>query len=74
MLSMAKNAFILFLRGRLFAEPGKALSLMAAGTIFTALLCIGLVKAGTPLWAAVLAAGFIGGGLQPILLKRIRFR
>jgi hypothetical protein len=74
MLGMAKNALVLFLRGRLFAEPGKAILLMAAGALFTALLCLGLAGAGLPLWGAVIVASFLGGGLQPILLKRIRFR
>ena len=74
MLSMAKNAFVLFLRGRLFAEPGKAVTLMAAGVVFTALICFGLALAGMPLWLAVFMAGLVGGGVQPMLLKRVKFR
>lgn len=74
MLSMARNALVLFFRGRLFADQRKAVALIAAGIILTALLCLALAMAGAPLWGAALAAGFIGGGLQPLLLKRIRFR
>jgi hypothetical protein len=71
---MARSALILFFRGQLFAEPGKAYGLIAANVVFTALLCLGLVKSGLPLWSAVLLASFIGGGLQPLLFKNIRFR
>ncbi len=74
MISMARNALVLFFQGRLFAEPGKAICLIAAGVLFTALLCLSLAKAGVPLWASVAIAGLAGGGLQPILLKKIRFR
>jgi len=74
MLSMAKSALVLFFQGRLFADQRKALALILAGIVFTALICFGLARLGVPLWAAALVAGFIGGGLQPVLLKKIRFR
>jgi hypothetical protein len=74
MLSMARNALVLFFRGRLFADQRKAVLLIAAGIAFTALLGIALAKSGVPLWGAALVAGFAGGVLQPWLLKTIRFR
>jgi hypothetical protein len=74
MLSMARNALALFFRGRLFADQRKAMTLIGAGIVLTALICVALAKAGAPLWSAAMAAGFIGGGVQPLLLKRIRFR
>jgi hypothetical protein len=74
MWTMARSAVILFFRGQLFAEPGKAYALILANVVFTALLCLALVTYGLPLWGAALLAGFIGGGLQPILFKNIRFR
>jgi hypothetical protein len=74
MISMARNALMLFLRGRLFADQRKAAALIAAGIAFTALICLGLAMAGVPVWLAAMAAGFVGGGLQPLLLKNIRFR
>lgn len=74
MWTMVKSAVLLFFRGQLFAEPRKAFALIIGNIIFTAILCLGLIMAGTPLWIAALAAGFIGGGLQPILFKNIRFR
>lgn len=74
MWTMARSAVVLFFRGQLFAEPGKAMALIIGNILFTALLCLGLTMAGIPLWAAAFAAGFVGGGLQPILFKNIRFR
>jgi hypothetical protein len=74
MWTMARSAFTLFLRGQLFANSHQAYGRLAAGIIVTALTCIILAMAGTPLWAAAMAAGFLGGGLQPFLFKTIRFR
>jgi hypothetical protein len=75
MFSMARNALVLFFSGRLFADQRKAVALIAIGVLVTALICVMLVKAGgISLVAAAAAAGFIGGGLQPLVLKRIKFR
>ena len=74
MLTMALNALSLFLRGQLFANPRKAYGRLAAGIGFTAILCLVLAAAGTPLWAAAMVAGFFGGGLQTFLFKTIKFR
>jgi hypothetical protein len=74
MFSMARNALALFFSGRLFADQRKAVGLIAIGVFLTALICVMLVKAGVPLVAAAAVAGFIGGGLQPLVLKRIKFR
>jgi len=74
MWTMAASALSLFLRGQLFANPRKAYGLLAAGILFTALICMILTVAGTPLWAAAMIAGFLGGGLQPFLFKTVKFR
>jgi len=74
MFSMARNALVLFLQGRLFADQRKAIALIAAGVFLSALICIVLVQVGSPLLGAALVSGFIGGGLQPLLLKKIKFR
>jgi predicted oxidoreductase len=74
MWTMARSAFSLFLRGRLFANPRTAYGRLAAGILFTALVCLILTVAGTPLWAAAMVAGFLGGGLQTYLLKTVKFR
>ena len=74
MWTMARSALSLFLRGQLFANPRRAYGLLATGIIVTALICLVLTVAGTPVWAAAMVAGFLGGGLQPFLFKTIKFR
>ncbi len=74
MWSMATNAMVLFFRGRLFAEPGRAYLLLAVGVLLTAAIFLALAFAQLPLWAAGGIAGFIGGGMQPLLFKNIRYR
>ena len=74
MWTMATSAMSLFFRGRLFAEPRKAYLRLALGMFITAALFVALKLLGAPLWAASAAAGFIGGGFQPLLFKNIRYR
>jgi hypothetical protein len=74
MWMMARSAMSLFFRGRLFAQPRKAYARLAFGALVTAALFLLLAAAGLPLWAASAAGGFIGGGLQPILFKTVRYR
>jgi hypothetical protein len=74
MWDIAKNSVSLFFTGKLFAEPGKAYTQIAIGIAVTALLLIGIVKIGLPLWLGGLAAGLAGGALQPYLFKDLRYR
>ncbi len=74
MWTMARSAMSLFFKGRLFAEPGKAYGFLALGTLVTAAIFVVLKLAGLPLWSASAIAGFIGGGLQTLLFKNIRYR
>lgn len=74
MWEMAKSSVSLFFKGKLFAEPGKAYTQIAIGIAVTALLLVGIVKIGLPLWAGGLAAGLVGGALQPYLFKDLRYR
>lgn len=74
MLAMAQNSIVLFFRGKLFAEPGKAFQKILIGIVVTMLLLIAIAEAGAPLWLAALLAGLIGGGLQPYLLRNLRYR
>jgi len=71
---MAQNSIVLFFRGKLFAEPGKAFLKILIGIAVTALLLIAIAKAGAPLWMAALVAALIGGGLQPYLFRNLRYR
>ncbi len=75
MFEMVKNSASLFLRGKLFAEPGKAYTQLAVGIVFTALCFIAALHvAGLTHWAAAAVAGFIGGSVQPFLFRNLRYR
>ena len=73
MWSMAQSSMLLFFRGKLFADPAMVFRQLASGILVTALLLVGLVALGAPLWAAALVAGLLGGALQPWLFKDLRY-
>lgn len=75
MLDMALSSIGLFLRGKLFAEPAKAMTQLTIGIIATLLLFLIAIKiVGAPLWLGAAIAGFVGGALQPYLFKDLRYR
>jgi len=75
MLEMVRSSIILFLRGKLFADPGKAYTQLAIGILLTALTLVILAKfAPLPLWAAAVFAGLVGGAIQPYLFRNLRYR
>ncbi|ERF81992.1 hypothetical protein JQ559_00160 [Bradyrhizobium viridifuturi] len=73
MWEMTKNSIVLFFRGKLFADPRMVTRQLAIGIVVTAILFVGLAKAGAPLWLAALVAALLGGGLQPYLFKDLRY-
>ncbi|MHB0772872.1 hypothetical protein ACYCVF_32060 [Bradyrhizobium sp. 1.29L] len=74
MWAMAQNSIVLFFRGKLFADPMKAYQMILIGVAVTALLLVGLARAGAPLWIAAPIAALLGGGLQPYLFRNLRYR
>lgn len=74
MWAMVQNSILLFFRGKLFAEPGKAYRQIAIGVAITAILLVALAAMGAPAWIASSFAAAIGGGLQPYLFRNLRFR
>ena len=70
---MAQNSIVLFFRGKLFAEPGRAFLQLLVGVVITAVLFVGVAKAGSPIWIAALGAGLIGGALQPFLFRNLKY-
>lgn len=75
MLEMVRSSVVLFFRGKLFAEPGKAYTQLALGILFTVLVFVGALKfGGLPLALAAALAGFLGGALQPYLFRNLRYR
>ena len=73
MWAMAQNSIVLFFRGKLFAEPGRAFLQLLVGVVITAVLFVGVAKAGSPIWIAALGAGLIGGALQPFLFRNLKY-
>ena len=73
MWEMTKNSIVLFFRGKLFADPRMVTRQLAIGIVVTAILFVGLAKAGAPLWLAALVAALLGGGLQPYVFKDLRY-
>ncbi|AZO32238.1 hypothetical protein [Mesorhizobium sp. M1B.F.Ca.ET.045.04.1.1] len=74
MWEMAKSSIILFLKGKLFAEPAKVYRQTAIGALTTAALLVILAKLGVPVVAAAAVAGLVGGAVQPYLFKDLRYR
>lgn len=75
MLEMAMSSIGLFLRGKLFAEPGKAMTQLLIGVLVTAAIFLIAAKlAGAAPWLAAVIAGSVGGALQPYLFKDLRYR
>lgn len=75
MWEMVRSSISLFFRGKLFAEPGKAYLQLAVGILFTALVFFAVNRlASLPVLHAAVAAGFLGGALQPFLFRNLRYR
>lgn len=74
MWDMAKSSITLFFQGKLFAEPAKVYRQMVIGALIAALIFVGLVFVGLPPVVAAAIAGFVGGIVQPILFKDLRYR
>ena len=75
MLDMAMSSIGLFLQGKLFADPGKAMTQVVLGILATLLMFLLATKLlGAPLWVAAAIAGFAGGALQPYLFKDLKYR
>lgn len=74
MFEMVRSSISLFLRGKLFANPGKAYLQLMVGIIVTALIFLAGMNGGLPIWGAAAAASFVGGMLQPKLFRNLRYR
>ena len=74
MWEMARTSIVLFLQGKLFADPSRVYRQVAAGAAVTAALLIVLALLGAPLPVAAAVAGALGGALQPYLFKDLRYR
>jgi Flp pilus assembly protein TadB len=73
MLEMFWQSVLLFLRGKLFQSPLHVVRQAALGALVTALLCVALVKLCGSLWVAVPVSSLLGGALQPVLFRNLKY-
>ncbi|WP_411727112.1 hypothetical protein [Methyloglobulus sp.] len=73
MFEMFKDAFTLFLKGKLFQDYHAVFRQVAIGAGITALTCMVLSIMGLAMWLAIFLAAFIGGALQPYLFKDLKY-
>jgi hypothetical protein len=73
MLEMFVHSIGLFLRGKLFQNPGHVVRQSAIGVVLTALVCVALLELSGTLWLAVLVSALVGGALQPFLFKNLKY-
>jgi hypothetical protein len=73
MWDMFGNSLRLFIKGKLFREPGAVFRqwLIGFGVSVAAMLI--LVKLGLSLWIAVVVAALAVGFLQPYLFKNLKY-
>ena len=80
MFEMAKHSIVLFFRGKLFKDKGKAyrqivscgmLTAVLFAVVFLFLSSIGL--GGEAVWLAAAIAGFLGGLMQPYFFKDLKY-
>lgn len=72
MWEMFKNSATLFMRGKLFRDNSSVAKqcLKVFGAVLLLLVALSYV---VPLWAAVCVAGAVGGALQPVLFKDLKY-
>ncbi len=73
MFDMFWHSVVLFVRGKLFQSPLHVLRQSAIGVLLTAFGCVALVKLFGMLWPAVLVSALLGGALQPLLFKNLKY-
>ena len=73
MWDMFSNSLRLFLKGKLFREPGAVFRQWLIGFVASLATVVILVKLGVPLWIAVAAAALAAGMLQPFLFKNLKY-
>jgi hypothetical protein len=73
MWDMFSNSFKLFCKGRLFREPRAVLRQWSIGFAVSLGVLVLLAKIGLGVWLAVTLAALVGGGLQPLLFKNLKY-
>jgi hypothetical protein len=63
----------LFIKGKLFREPGAVFRQWLIGFAGSVLALVALIKLSVPPWIAVLVVAFAAGALQPYLFKNLKY-
>jgi len=67
------NAVMLFLKGKLFRDPGAVVRQTLIGNAIAAVLVVVLAKLGLSLLVVVPIVGIISGAIQPWLFKDLKY-
>jgi hypothetical protein len=73
MWDMFSNSLRLFVKGKLFREPGAVFRQWLIGFGVSLVTFVALVKLGVPLWIAVTVVSLSTGALQPYLFKNLKY-
>jgi len=73
MLDMFSNSLKLFLKGKLFRDPGAVFRQWLIGFAVSLLAVVVLVKLGVPPGFSVVAVALAAGILQPLLFKNLKY-
>ena len=73
MWPMFSNSLQLFLKGKLFRDPGAVFRQWLIGFVVTLVVVVALRMVGAPLWLCVVAAALAAGIAQPYLFKNLKY-
>ncbi len=74
MFDMVKTSITLFLQGRLFKNTGEVLRQALIGIFATAAILVAIAYfTPLPIWGSAIIAGILGGALQPLLFKNLKY-
>jgi len=74
MFEMVKSSAVLFFQGKLFADTPRAMVQLLIGIVGAAAVFLAGAALGLPLPAVGVLAGIVGGALQPVLFKNLRYK
>ena len=73
MWDMFLNSLKLFVKGKLFREPGQVARQWLIGFVVALVVFVALVKLGVALWLAVVVVASGAGAAQPWLFRNLKY-
>jgi len=73
MWDMFGSSLHLFLKGKLFREPGAVFRQWLIGFAVSVVALVLLVKMSAPVWLSVAVVALAAGSLQPFLFKNLKY-